>query len=73
MVEDELPDFFPDDKEDVGWGWNAQADNEYVDPSTVVGPFSEDIPPETAPAPAEEEKQADAKPAWGTSFGGLDF
>lgn len=74
VVEDELPsfDYDPDKNADVGWGWNAQADNEYVDASTVVGPFSEDDPSQVA-QPAEEEKPSESKPAWGAAFGGLDF
>lgn len=73
LIDDELPDFgTPAPSEDVGWGWNAEADNEYVDASAVVGPFSQDTPPEIAPE-AEEGKQNETKPAWGAPFEGLDF
>lgn len=73
VIDDELPSFdAPSDSVDVGWGWNSQADNEYVDASTVVGPFSQDIPPESDAIP-EDDKPDNKKPAWGTPFEGLDF
>ena len=70
VVEDELPF---DDEEPKQTGWGLTSDSEYVDPSTIVGPFSQPDPQEPPQEQPQEEETQTGEVAWGKSFGGLDF
>ena len=70
--DDELPFDFSDSKPQPT-GWGVSMDEEYVDPATVVGPFSQEDPIEQPQAPAEDDGSGGGDTAWGSPYGGLDF
>ena len=79
VVDDELPFEFDENGAYVPpsseGGWGSSTDDGYVDPATIVGPFSQDDEPAESES-APEEPSGPTKPqnpAWGKPYGGLDF